>query len=78
MLIARVNSSRNAEYQAVFEDTAMNYFFRPENLIKRTVENSKKRASCIPSPLVMSVGPVKIQMSECLVLYKRSRILPLR
>ena len=77
MLIARVNSSRNAEYQ-VFEDTAMNYFFRPENLIKRTVENSKKRASCIPSPLVMSVGPVKIQMSECLVLYKRSRILPLR
>ena len=77
MLIARVNSSRNAEYQ-VFEDTAMNYFFRPENLIKRPVENSKQRASCIPSPLVMSVGPVKTQMSECLVLYKRSRILPLR
>ena len=38
----------------------------------------KKRVSCIPSPLVMSVGPVKTQMSECLVLYKRPCILPLR
>ena len=39
VLIARVNRSRNAEYQ-VFEDTAINYSFPPENLIKRPVENS--------------------------------------
>ena len=49
MLIARVNSSRNAEYQ-VFEDTAINYFFRPENLIKRPVENSKKKGVLYPLP----------------------------